>query len=161
MRYAHDGQYRVRATLLALAFFLAACGPQSEERAARVEDPWVRLAPPNAGMMAGYLVLENPGARQLELVAVSSPDFASVEVHRTEIVDGVARMIAEPALTIPPGGRAVFEPGARHLMLHGPARSFGEDEQVNLEFRFADGTQLAFAAPVRRGPQAADHQHDH
>ncbi len=160
MKCAEDWQYRAHAILFVLAFFLVACSPEPADRTARVEDPWIRLAPPNAGMLAGYLVLENPGARQLELVAVSSPDFASVEVHRTEIVDGVARMIAEPALTIPPGGRAVFEPGARHLMLHGPARSFGEDEHVDLEFRFADGTQLAFEAPVRRGPQG-DHQHDH
>ena len=152
--------YRARAFLLVLALFLAACSPETDDRTARIKDPWIRLAPPNAGMLAGYLVLENPGARPLELVAVSSPDFASVEVHRTEIVDGVARMIAEPALTVPPGGHAVFEPGGRHLMLHGPARQFDEGERVALEFLFADGAQLAFEAPLRRGPDGG-HHHDH
>ncbi|MGD8977501.1 MAG: copper chaperone PCu(A)C [Gammaproteobacteria bacterium] len=119
-------------------------------------DPWIRLAPPGAGMMAGYLVLENPGEQPLELVAVSSPAFSSVEVHRTEIVGGVARMIAEPDLTVPPGGRAVFEPGGRHLMLHGPARDLGEGDTVALAFEFADDARVEIQVPVRRRADGDD-----
>lgn len=156
---------KIAAGLLALfgSLALAGCAPGPAGDPPRVVDPWIRMAPPGAGMMAGYLTLENPGEQPLELVAVSSPVFSSVEVHRTEIVDGVARMIAEPALTVPSGGRAVFEPGGRHLMLHGPARELGEGETVALAFGFADGTRIDVQAPVRRGTGAAgaDPHHGH
>jgi hypothetical protein len=150
---------------LAGAAMLAACAPEPVSRPPQVVDPWIRLAPPGARMMAGYLVLENPGDQPQELVAVSSPDFASIEVHRTEIVDGVARMIPEPDLTVPAGGRAVFEPGGRHLMLHGPARDLSEGDTVALSFGFADGGRIDLTAPVRRGSDpgdgAAHDHHDH
>lgn len=144
------------------AVMLAACAPETESRPPQVVDPWIRQAPPGARMMAGYLVLENPGDQPRELVAVSSPDFASIEVHRTEIVDGVARMIPEPDLTVPAGGRVVFEPGGRHLMLHGPARDLSEGDSVALSFGFADGGRIDLAAPVRRGSESGDGAaHDH
>lgn len=155
------------AGLFALLGILAlpACAPDPASHSPRVVDPWIRLAPPGAGMMAGYLVLENPGEQPLELVAVSSPVFSSAEVHRTEIVDGVARMIAEPALAVPAGGRAVFEPGGRHLMLHGPARDLGEGDEVTLALEFSDGARIEVQVPVRRGPEGGaagtDPHHEH
>jgi len=161
------GKSKNAARLCALFGILTmiACAPEPADHSPRVVDPWIRLAPPGAGMMAAYLVLENPDEKPRELVAVSSPAFSSVEVHRTEIVDGVARMIAEPALTVPPGGRAVFEPGGRHLMLHGPARDLGEDDTVAIAFEFADGARVEIQVPVRRradgGDEGSDPHHGH
>ncbi len=67
-----------------------------------VHDAWVREAPPGAPVLAAYFTLENTGSKEDKLVAVHCPDFDKVEIHATEIRDGVARMIALDALPIPP-----------------------------------------------------------
>jgi len=43
-------------------------------------------------VLAGYLTLHNPGDRAVTVVGAESPDFERVEIHRTELRDGVARM---------------------------------------------------------------------
>jgi copper(I)-binding protein len=144
----------IRGPLVLVGMFclamIAACGQPAADRSPQAIDPWIRLAPPGAGMLAGYMVLENPGDRAVELVSVSSPAFASIEVHRTEVTDGVARMIAEPRVSIGAGERLIFEPGGRHLMLHGPTQALAEGALVPLELVFDDGTDLQINAIVRR-----------
>lgn len=156
-------RYRPLLAGILCLLLTAGCEQHDPERGPMATDPWIRLAPPGAGMLAGYLVLENPGDRSLELTSVSSPAFASAEIHRTEIIDGVARMIAEPRISIPAGERLVFEPGGRHLMLHGPVSALAEGQQVPLELAFSDGTILSLKATVRRSHDAgSDHDaHQH
>ena len=148
--------------MLCLAL-VAACGHQAADRSPHAIDPWIRLAPPGAGMLAGYMVLENPADHTIELVSVSSPAFASVEIHRTEVTDGVARMVAEPRVSIAAEGRVIFEPGGRHLMLHGPAQPLAEGELVPLELVFDDDRHLRIDATVRRSAEAetVDDPHKH
>ena len=91
---------------------LAACSSRVDAPPV-VTDAWIRAAPPAASMQAGYLVISNPSARPLRLLSVSSPDFERVELHRTEIRDGVARMLAENEVEVPARGSVVFAPGGR------------------------------------------------
>lgn len=110
----------LRAALLVLpGLALCACTPgptpPPEIGAARV-----MLPPPGGAMAAGYFELRNPGHRSLVLQSVSSPAFASVEMHETVEVDGLSRMRELETVTVPAGETVRFEPGGRHLMLMGP-----------------------------------------
>ncbi|MCI0750059.1 MAG: copper chaperone PCu(A)C [Nevskiales bacterium] len=87
------------------------------------EDAWIREAPPGTSVMVGYAQLENTGKNPLNLDTVSSPDFGSVELHRTVIENGVSQMRRHPTVSLPPGGRAVLMPGGLHFMLFRPLRS--------------------------------------
>ena len=60
--------------------------------------------------------IANPGPKII-IVGASSPQFEMVEIHRTEIVDGMARMIPQDRLPVPAGGSVTLEPGGLHLML--------------------------------------------
>ena len=124
-----------------------------------VRDAWVREAPPGAAVLAAYFTLENPGSKAEKLVAVSCPDFNKVEIHATEIRDGVARMRALTALSIPPHAEVKLAPGGYHLMLLQPQRALVAGMNVKLQLRFESGTRLTVIAPVRRAESGATPHH--
>jgi len=124
-----------------------------------VRDAWVREAPPGALVLAAYFTLENQGSKADKLVAVLCPDFDKVEIHATEIRNGVARMIALDALPIPPHAVVKLAPGGQHLMLHRPRRALTAGMRIKLELRFDSGARLTVLAPVRRAESGAVHQH--
>jgi copper(I)-binding protein len=118
----------------------------------QVRDAWVREAPPGASMMAAYLVIENPGDKDLTLVSVDSPDFAHVMMHRSVTVDGVARMQHQHSIAIPAHGSVALEPGGYHLMMPAPEKRLTAGDEVGFVLHFADRTRLPVTAEVRKKP---------
>lgn len=124
-----------------LALLLIAAMPlpaTAQPAAVEASGAWIRIAPPGAMMLAGYLTLSNTGDTVAELESVHSDVFGAVELHRTEIVDGVSRMRAVPNLSIAPGESVQLQPGGMHLMLMQPAAPLGE--QVDMLFNWRDGS---------------------
>lgn len=126
----------------------------------QVEAPWVRAGPPTARVMAGYLTLHNNGETPREIVRVTSPAFARVEMHLSRIEDGMARMIPQDALRIPAGGKLELAPGGYHLMLFEPAAPLQVDDTVELTLHAGDGDRVQVKAVVRM-PAAAGEDHSH
>ncbi len=124
-------------------------------------DAWIPLGPPGSTTLAGYLTLRNGDATATALVAVSSPAFASVEVHRTEQDGDSMRMRPVPRLEIAPHASVELAPGGTHLMLFAPRLTLAAGQRVTLTLRFADGTTLGVEAEVRdpRSTAADHHQH--
>lgn len=153
-----------RLSLFTLALTLCASIASAAGRAEQltVSDAWVREAPPTSQVLAAYLHIANPGAEDVVLVGANSPQFETVELHRTELVDGVARMIAQPRLTIPAGGTVIFEPGGLHLMLIQSLTPLQRGDRVEIEFQLGSGKTLKLQAEVRPGMNdAMDHSHHH
>lgn len=100
----------------------------------------VREMPPGARVTAAFMVLRNTGDADIAISAISSPAFGRVEMHRTQVVDGVARMLPQDSLPVPAGGELVLEHGSWHLMLFQPQR----------ELRAGDS--VAFSAETSAGP---------
>lgn len=147
-------QLAVGAMLAVTALCAAASGTIA------VRDAWVREAPPGAAVLAAYLTLENPGAKEDKLIAVLCPDFGKIEIHATEIRASVARMISLDALPIPPHAVVTLAPGGTHLMLLRPRRALAAGATVKLELRFASGARLNTIARVRRADgEHGPHQH--
>ena len=127
-------------------------------------NPWIRAAPPNSNVLAGYVVLSNPARQSVTITGVSSADFDRVELHVTRIEKGMARMEQEAELVVAAGGEVRFEPTGRHLMLLAPKRKFTVGDSVVLHFAFSDGTQQKIAFTVRESDPilpAAEHDHSH
>lgn len=129
------------------------------------QNAWVRAAPPGVDVLAAYLSIDNHDAQPHTLSGVSSPQFDSVEIHRTEIKDGVATMIAEPRVAIPAHGNLKFEPNGYHLMLIGSRKALHAGDHVELQLQFENHAALQVRATVRADDTAADdpaqHQHHH
>lgn len=153
-----------RASLITLALALGCSITSAVAQADQlnVSDAWVREAPPTSQVLAAYLNIENPGAEEIVIVGASSPQFDTVELHRTEIVDGIARMIAQQRLIVPAGGAVIFEPGGLHLMLIQAVRPLQRGDQVEIQFQLSTGENLKVQAEVRPGMvDAMDHSHQH
>ena len=130
-----------------------------------ISNAWVRQGPPTAQVLAAYMTLENPGTQAVAIIGAGSPQFETVEIHRTEIVDGMARMIPQERLNIPAGGRVALEPGGLHLMLINAKQPLAADATVRIELRIEGGDSLTVDAPVRADAgmhEGMDHsQHHH
>ena len=118
-----------------------------------VESAWVREGPPVATTLAGYMILTNRSQTPVSVKAARSDDFDRVEFHRSVLVDGVARMEREGRITVPARGRVVFEPGGRHVMLIGPARSLASGDAIELTLVLEDDSEIDIAVPIRRSPE--------
>jgi len=125
-----------------------------------IKHPWVREAPPTAGVLAGYMTLINRGKSPVTMTSVNSPVFERVEMHRTSIENGIARMLPQDVIHIPPGSQVVFEPGGLHLMLIGPHQPLRSGDTVTLYLELDNGQRLPFDAPVIRQNNTG-HQHTH
>ncbi|HFD78806.1 MAG TPA: copper chaperone PCu(A)C [Gammaproteobacteria bacterium] len=118
----------------------------------QARDAWVREAPPTAQMLAAYLTLLNPGPVDRVVTRVSSPRFDHVMLHRSEVVDGIARMQHVERLVVPAHGTVRLEPGGLHLMMPAPQRRLVAGEQVRFVLELEDGEQLRVEAEVKKKP---------
>ena len=89
---------------------------------------------PRAGsrVTAGFTNIINKSADAVTITSISSPQFNSVEIHETAIINGVARMVKIEALTIPEHQSVTLKPGGKHLMLIDPKKFITEGEEINL-----------------------------
>lgn len=135
----------------ALACFLfgACTGVVDECPGLRVEDAWVREAPPRTEVIAAYMTLFNDGDAPLVLGSVASPEFRRAEYHRMWFEGDSMRMEQMDSLTIPGKSALALEPGGTHIMLFGPDERPRAGDTVHI--RLACGTGKAFVdATVRR-----------
>jgi hypothetical protein len=132
------------ATALALAFAAPAAAKwQPKPKPSRltevpvsVTDAWIREAPPGAQAMAAYMLVVNPTKKGLSLTGVTSPAFEEVQMHVSEVKDGMAHMKQVPGFTLSPGARLVFKPGGNHLMLMHPKKPLKQGDVVPLVLQF-------------------------
>lgn len=122
---------------------------QAAAAAVRVDHAWVRAAPPGMDMAAGYMVVHNLGRTPLRLVAASSEAWAVVELHRSEVADGVSRMRRAGAQVIAAGAALDIAAGGLHWMLMQPRRAVRPGDVVRFTLQFAGGQQIQVQVPVR------------
>lgn len=122
------------------------------DSAIQVDNAWVREAPPGARMMAAYMTLINNGETDQALADVSSPAFRMVMLHKSVLVDGMARMAHVDELVIPAGASVALEPGSYHLMMPAPETRLISGDKVEFILELANGKQLRVQAEVRKAP---------
>ncbi len=148
----------------ALGFLWLTSFPLVAQESVQVNDPWIRAMPPGMSMTAGFMNLRNLTAQPLTLVAVESPAFARIEMHRTEIdAQGVARMLAQTSLLIPAQGELSLAPKGNHLMLFDPKQPLQVETPLPLTLVFADGSRVTVQAQVQLGLDSdqMDHSQHH
>jgi hypothetical protein len=124
--------------------------PGADSEGPAIRSAWVRSVPPTAMMTAGYLSVFNPGPDEIVIVSVESPQFGSIEMHGTDIVDGVSRMRQRETVAVPPGETVNFEPGGLHLMLMEPVEGIPESGSIELVLILGDGSRLETSAAIGR-----------
>lgn len=138
--------------LLLIITLLVACNQTSKESFS-VDGAWVREGPPNAGALAGYVTLTNHTDLDRTLVFAKSEQFNVVEIHRTIVENGVAKMRRQKDLLIPAGGSLVLEPGSYHLMLMTPKSAFKANDEVTVTISLksdGDVEDIDIVMPVKK-----------
>lgn len=101
---------------------------------------------------SAFLILDNQASAPVVLVAASSPQAASVQLH--DVAGG--RMQPVGRVEVPARGRLPLVPGHYHLMLQGLVHPLAVGDSVTLTLRFASGPPLSVRAPVLRYGDAMD-----
>jgi copper(I)-binding protein len=115
-----------------------------------VNKAWVADAPPNSTMYAGYLTIKNSGSEAVELLAVSSPKFKKIEIHQTQIIRNIARMVEQDGLPIFENETTTFAPGGLHLMMIGPKNKMNVGDKIELTLKFENNLTKTVTAKVQK-----------
>ncbi len=104
-----------------------------------VTNAWSRSTPPGVTVGVAYLTLTNDTGKSDRLLRISSPVAEKVQLHRTEIQDGIARMREVSMLHVEAGQTLEFAPNGMHLMLMGLRKPLvaGHPFALNLLFEVA------------------------
>ncbi len=121
----------------------------SENCDIKIEQFRVILPPDVSRSTAGYGVIKNIGDEPDTLIKIRS-NAATVMLHKTEIVSGMAKMIHMSNMVIEPGSELVFEPMSFHLMLFDmDAEIFREGGEITLFLEFEKAGVIEVVAPIR------------
>ncbi len=116
-----------------------------------VGHPMAFETPITAKTGGGFLTVTNNGDSADRLIEVRA-DFPKVEIHTTEMSDGVARMMHVEAIEIAPGETVTLQPGGYHIMfmgLNGDPFEVGEKIPATLVFEKAGTLDLEFNVEER------------
>ncbi len=126
-----------------------------------VQDPYVRMAPPNAPATGAFMVIRNNGDKDVKVLKADNPASRVTELH-THINDGgVMKMRPVPAIEIKAKGEAVLKPGSLHVMLIDLKAPMKEGDSVPITLTFDDGSSKTVDAKVVRPVPAPAMEHKH
>jgi periplasmic copper chaperone A len=127
-----------------------------------VQDPYVRLAPPNAPATGAFMVIKNHGDKDVKVLKADNPVSTVTELHTHLNEGGVMKMRPLSAIDIKANSEAVLKPGGMHVMMINLKAPMKEGDMVPITLTFADGSSKQFDARVVR-PMAAgmpmEHKH--
>jgi len=130
--------------LIVVALLLAACSsgvPVLTTSEANVSSPI-------AGTAQIAVAFINTGTADDELLSVSSPLAAFIEIHETVVTDGRAVMTKRESVPLSRGATVLFRPGSLHLMLLVPDATVVTGARVPLTFTFATHPPITVTADV-------------
>lgn len=124
-------------------------GTPDQAASLSIAHPWVKAT--EGSMTGAFGSLTNNGTEDLQVIAASSPQAASVELHETvQQADGTAAMAESgDGFTIPAGETFLLEPGANHLMLMGLEKPVLAGEEISFTLTLSDGSTVGFTAPAK------------
>jgi len=120
-----------------------------------VHDAYLRSSSPMSG--AGFMQIDNTGAADCQLSAVSSPAAGKAELHTHIDENGMMKMVHVPeGFTIPAGGSFMLERGGPHVMLMDLVAPLAQGDEATLTLDFGDCGQVEVTAAVDndRKPEA-------
>ena len=129
-----------------------------------VQDPYVRLAPPNAPATGAFMVIKNNGDKDVKVVKADNPVSKVTELHTHLNEGGVMKMRPVPSIEVKAKGEAVLKPGSLHVMMIDIKAPMKEGDVVPITLSFDDGSTKQVDAKVVRPmaapmPAAMEHKH--
>ena len=138
----------MRTFIIALLTILTGACAQKDADDIRIENPWIAEIPPMIKVTAALMTLRNNGDAPIYLVAASSPNADSIEIHKSIVVNDLAKMKQQKELKIPAHGSLAFtNESGLHLMLY-ESRGMQAGNEIPISLEFKDGTTITVNFPV-------------
>ncbi len=113
-----------------------------------ITDARIKNLPPTVPVRAGYMTIHNPSQVAVSIVAIHSEAFASVEIHRSVMQDGMMRMDLVEALEIDADTSLQLAPGGLHLMMMQPVEPTRPGEHIEIILQLSDGSKQSLKMKV-------------
>jgi len=149
---------RFLAVLSAFCLALVASAQAQSSAGIEISHPWARATASSAANGAVYLKIDNHGAADDTLMAVSTPVAAKAEMHTSLNDNGVMKMRPLAEVPVKAGGSAEFKPGGMHIMLVGlkqPLKA-GDSFPLTLAFQKAGAVETTVMIVKPGGAGAGD-----
>jgi periplasmic copper chaperone A len=112
-------------------------------------NPYTRVTlVPSIKTAAVYVTLMNHGAREDQLLSVSTAAATGAAIHESKDNNGVMEMREVLNLPLPPHATVALEPAATHIMLTGLVAPLKLGDTVKLTLTFAVAGQVEINVPV-------------
>jgi copper(I)-binding protein len=119
----------------------------------RVENAWIKLAPPAATVNAAYMQLTNLQQQAQTIVGVSADCCAMAMLHQMKHEDDKVSMVHLDQLVIPPQASVQLAPGGVHIMLMQVHEKLSLNRQVIITLKFEDGHSQTIELAVKKDEQ--------
>jgi copper(I)-binding protein len=126
-----------------------------------VQDPYVRLAPPNAMATGAFMVIKNTGDKDVKILKAENPLSKATELHTHLNEGGVMKMRRVPFIEVKTKGEAVLQPGGLHVMLIDLKGPMKEGDSVPITLTLDDGSSKQVDAKVVRAMPTPMMEHKH
>jgi copper(I)-binding protein len=123
-----------------------------------VSQPRIRATAPGQTVSGAFMTLVNNSATDYALTSVSFSGASTVEIHETNMDEGMMRMRKVSHVDIPAHGSAELKPGSYHIMLIGLEKDLKTGTTETLILTFSDGSQKSVEALV--GTLSEQHTHE-
>ncbi len=115
----------------------------------KVENAWSPEAPPVTKVMAGYMKIHNLSNKDIKILSAKSSVFKKIEIHLTEMKNGMMRMIKQDNLNIKANGHIELKPGGLHMMLIGKLKPIKSGSIIPLTLSFDNGETVKINLKVK------------
>jgi len=122
---------------------------------------YIRLMPPGVKMTAGYFLIDNKMNSDVTLIEASSSGFKTVEIHNTVKQGDIMKMIKQDSVIVKANSKLEFKPMSYHLMLIEPEKKFKKDDEVDITFKFLDGSSVTEKFIFKKMSGEMNHDHSH
>jgi len=133
--------------VLFAALILGACGQTGEVADVEAHEYWAR-----SGMTGGngavYMQLHNHTSTDDALVGASSDVADAVEVHLSQMNNGVMEMIPQEKIDLPADGEIELKPGSYHIMLIGLKKDLKAGDEIAVTLHFQNHADITLTVPV-------------
>lgn len=114
-----------------------------------IENTWSPDAPPVVKVMAGYMLIKNNSSKDVKIISAKSPLFKRVEVHLSEMKNGMMSMTKQENLNIKAKNHIELKSGGLHMMLMGKLKPITKGENIPVALTFDNGDIIKINLKVK------------
>ena len=137
-------------SLVALALLVAGLGVAEAQAPLTASGAWVREPVPGRPVTAAFVVLENTGATDIQVVSAASDAAGTVELHEMVRSGDMMKMAPVKGIVVPAKGKVELKPGGLHMMLFELKKPLKEGDTINLTLTTDTGATVQAAAAVKK-----------